>query len=93
MVAQATSWLKENSTLAAFLVGQVIAIGAAAAAMIAYSVKLETRVHIMETRGAEYSVARMARMEERITILEGKIDRNAQQIERLVTQYFKDIHK
>ena len=58
---QAKSWLKENSTLAAFLIAQVLAIGAAAAAMIAYSVKLETRVHIMETRGAEYTVANSAK--------------------------------
>ena len=79
--------------MALFLVAQVIAIGAGAAALIAYSVKLETRVHIMETRGAEYTVARMNAFDQRITVLEGKIDRNAQQIERLVTQYFKDISK
>ena len=90
---QAKSWLKENSSLALFLIAQVIAIGAGAAAILAYSVRLETRVHIMETRGAEYTVARMNAFDQRITVLEQKIDKNAAQIERLVTEFFKDIRK
>jgi hypothetical protein len=88
---QAKSWLKENSSLAVFLVAQVIAIGAAAAAILAYAVKLETRVGIMETRGAEYSVARMAKTEERITIIEQRQARNEAQIERLVSEFIKDL--
>lgn len=90
MVVYAKSWLKENSSLALFLVGQLLALGAASAAIIAYSVRLETRVSIMETRGAEYTVARMAELRERITVLEQKIDKNAASIERIVNQYFKD---
>ena len=62
MVEEARSWFRENQTMVLFLIAQAIAIGAAAAALIAYSVKLETRVHIMETRGAEYTVARMEEM-------------------------------
>jgi ERCC4-type nuclease len=93
MVDQAKSWLKENSTLATFLVAQLLAMGAAAAAIIAYSVKLETRVSIMETRGAEYTVARMEEMKQRITILEQKIDKNAATIERVVAEYLKDLRQ
>ncbi len=90
MVDTAKSWLKENQTLALFLVAQLIALGAASAAIIAYSVKLETRVSIMETRGAEYSVARMNDMANKITVLEQKIATNEASIRRLVDQYLKD---
>ena len=89
VVEQAKSWLRENSTLATFLIAQLFALGAGAAAIIAYSVKLETRVGIMETRGAEYSVARMAEMAERITIIEQKQIRNEESIKRLIDQYLK----
>ena len=85
----AQSWLRENSTLIYFLVAQVLAIGAGGASILAYMVRLETRVAIMETRGAEYSVARMAKMEERITILEQQTEANAARLERLVDQYLK----
>jgi len=84
MVDQLKSWFAQNHTLVVFLGAQLVAMGAAAAAIIAYSVKLETRVSIMETRGAEYSVARMARMEERITVLEQVGNRHTTQLERIV---------
>ena len=93
MVERASSWLKENSTLAAFLVGQMLAMGAAAAAMIAYSVKLETRVHIMETRGAEYTVARMDELRGRITIIEQRQGRNEAQIEKLISEFIKELQR
>ena len=59
MVEPIKNWVKENSTLVGFLVAQLLAIGALGASGFAYMIKLETRVSIMETRGAEYSVARM----------------------------------
>ena len=55
MVEEAKSWIKDNSTLIYFLIAQFIAIGAGAASILAYAVKLETRVHIMEHRGADNS--------------------------------------
>jgi hypothetical protein len=84
------NWFKENSTLIYFLIAQMIAIGAGAASILAYSVKLETRVHIMETRGAEYSVARMARMEEKITVLQQQIMQNQETIRLIREHYLKD---
>ena len=90
MVETAKSWIKENQTLVYFLVAQVIAIGTAAAAIIAYSVKLETRVHIMETRGAHYTVARMDEMRQKITVLEEKIANNEDRIQRILEQYLKE---
>jgi len=46
-------------------------------------------VSIMETRGAEYTVARMDEMKQRITVIEEKIDKNSAQIDRLIDQYLK----
>ena len=80
MVQEARSWLRDNSTLAYFLIAQFIAAGALAASALAYAVKLETRVHTMETRGAEYTVARMEEMKLRIAKLEQSIEKNEDQI-------------
>lgn len=84
MVDQLRSWFQQNHTLVVFLGAQLVTLGAAAAAMIAYSVKLETRVTIMETRGAEYSVDRMNRIEHRITVMEENSKKNTASIERIV---------
>jgi exopolysaccharide biosynthesis protein len=84
MVDQLKTWFSQNHTLVVFLGAQLVAMGAAAAWVIAYSVKLETRVMTLETRGAEYSVARMARSEERITVLEQQVNRHTTQLERIV---------
>ena len=84
MVDQLRSWFRENHTLVIFLIAQAIAVGTAAAAILAYSVRLETRVSIMETRGAEYTVARMEEMKQRITVLEQSQSANAARLERIV---------
>lgn len=90
VVDQAKNWIKDNSGLVIFLVAQMLALGAGAASVLAYMVKLETRVHIMETRGAEYSVARMAKMEEKITVLQQQIEHNENSIRRLIDRYLID---
>ena len=84
MVEKLRSWFGDNQTLVLFLAAQAVALGTAAAAILAYSVKLETRVSIMETRGAEYTVARMEEMKQRITVLEQAIKKNEQSIDRIV---------
>ena len=93
MVQEVKSWVKENSTLVYFLIAQMVAIGAGAASVLAYMVKLETRVHTMETRGAVYSVARMAKMEERITVIEQKMASNDIIMRRLIDEFVKDRQK
>lgn len=90
MVEDAKGWLRENHTLAMFLGAQLIGLGAAATALIAYSVKLETRVHIMETRGAEYTVDRMNKFDQRITVLEGNMKDNKDRIDRILSELLKD---
>jgi len=84
MVVEIKSWLKENHTLVMFLVAQLIAFAAGGAGIIAYYVKMEHRVHILETRGAEYSVERMNKTDERITVIEQRQIRNEEQIRRIV---------
>jgi voltage-gated potassium channel Kch len=93
MVEQARSWIRENSTLIYFLLAQFVALGAAAAAIIAYATKLEVRVHTMETRGAEYTVARMQEMQQRITVLEQNIKTNAHSIDRIIAIMTRDLGK
>jgi Tfp pilus assembly protein PilO len=71
------SWVKDNHTLLGFLILQAIAI-------VAYAVRLETRVSIMETRGAAYTVSRMDEMKQAIAVLEEKIEKNENSIQRII---------
>jgi exopolysaccharide biosynthesis protein len=91
--ADIKSWIKENHTLVMFLIAQLIAIGIGGASLIAYYVKMENRVHTMETRGAEYTVARLAKIEERLTILEGMTKSNKDSIDRIVAIMTRDLGK
>jgi hypothetical protein len=84
MVQEAKTWIRDNSTLIYFLIAQFIAIGAFVASGLAYMVKLETRVHTMETRGAEYTVSRMEEMKLKIHGLEQQIEQNHKSIDRIV---------
>lgn len=93
MVDEVRSWLKENQTLVFFLLAQIVALCAAGATMLTYMVKLENRVYTMEHRGAEYTVARMDEMKQRITVLEQQIRRNENSIERIVDRLTRDVGK
>jgi hypothetical protein len=84
MMEPIKSWFQDNQTMVLFLAAQAIAIGAAAAAILAYSVRLETRVSIMETRGAEYTVSRMNAFDQRITVMEEQQRANKAQLNRIV---------
>jgi uncharacterized coiled-coil protein SlyX len=90
MVDEVKSWVRENSALVYFLIAQMIAIGAGAASILAYAVKLETRVSIMEERGAAYTVARMDELKYKIAVLEQQIDKNEDSIKRIINEYLKD---
>ena len=85
-----TSWFRENSTLIYFLIAQLIAIGAGGASMLAYFTKLETRVSIMEDRGAAYTVSRMDEMKLKIAVLEQQIGANEERINRILTEFLKN---
>jgi hypothetical protein len=85
------SWFKENATLIYFLIAQLIAIGTGGASILTYMVRLETRVHILETRGAAYSVQRMDAMTQKISVLEQKIEQNESSIKRIVDVMIREL--
>jgi uncharacterized protein HemX len=93
MIQPIKSWFSQNQALALFLIAQAVALGTAAAAILAYSVKLETRVYTMETRGAEYTVARMQELQQRITVLEQNIKQNEFSINRIIAIMTRDLGK
>jgi len=93
MVEEARSWFRQNSTLIYFLIAQFIAIGGGAASILAYMVKLETRVSIMETRGAEYTVSRMEEMKLKIHGLEQQIEANESSIKRIIDIMTRELGK
>jgi uncharacterized coiled-coil protein SlyX len=92
MMTIARSWFRENSTLLYFLIAQFVALGAGAAGALAYFTKLETRVSIMETRGAAYTVSRMDEMKLAIAKLQQDIDRNESSIRRIIDIMTKELH-
>lgn len=83
-MTEVKSWVKENSTLVYFLLAQFVALGAAGASILAYMVKLETRVSIMETRGAAYTVSRMDEMKLNIARVQQDIDKIEDSVKRIV---------
>lgn len=92
-MTQIRSWLKDNATLATFLVAQAAAMAFGIVSVIIYAVKLETRVAIMETRGAEYTVTRLNKIDERLTMLEGTIHTNSDTLKRVVDIMTRELNK
>lgn len=70
MTEDMKSWFKENHTLVAFLAAQALAFATAGVSVVAYYVKMETRVAILETRGAAFTVEKIDRLESRLTMIE-----------------------
>ena len=93
MVDGARNWFRQNSTLIYFLIAQFIALGAGGASMLAYMVKLETRVFTMEHRGAEYTVARMEEMKLRIATLQQATEKNEDSIKRIIDVMTRELGK
>lgn len=92
-MAQFRSWLRENATLVGFLAAQALAGGALLISVIIYSVKLENRVHTMETRGAEYTVTRLNKVDEKITVLEQHMKATEDQVKRIVDIMTRELNK
>jgi hypothetical protein len=88
-----TSWFKQNQTLLIFLIAQAVAIATAGASIIAYYVRMETRIDTMETRGAAYTVGRMDEMKQRITVLEEQVSKNEESIKRVVDVMTRELGK
>ncbi len=80
MIDKVRSWFSDNQTLVYFLVAQALAIGAAAISIIAYSVRLETRVNTLEVRGSPH----LSVIDNRLTVLEKQTEANKGSIDRIV---------
>ena len=74
------TFLREHSTLAYFLVAQFLAVATAGLTFTAYQVKLQERVHILETRGSSH----LAEINNRLTVTEKETDSNKARIDRVV---------
>jgi hypothetical protein len=92
-MTQIRSWLKDNATLATFLVAQAVAMAFGIVSIIIYAVKLETRVHIMETRGSAYTVENISKIEGRLTTLEGHVETNSDSIKRVIDIMTRELGK
>lgn len=88
MVDRARSWFSENTTLAVFLVGQAIAICAVAVSVIAYMVRLETRVATLEIRGSPH----LAEINNRLTVLESTTKDNKDRLIKIVDVMTRELH-
>jgi hypothetical protein len=88
MMIAVRSWFKENQTLVYFLIAQAIAIGTAVISIIAYSVRLETRVTTLEVRGSPH----LAIIDNRLTVLESKTTDNKEAIDRIVAVMTKKLN-
>ena len=85
----AKSWFQNNQTLVYFLVAQAIALGAVAVSIIAYSVRLETRVNTLEVRGSPH----LAEINNRLTVLESQTQTSKQSIDRIVEIMTRELRK
>jgi hypothetical protein len=93
MVEGTKSFFREHSAILLALGAQFVAVGAAAASLLAYMVKLETRVSTMEERGAAYTVSRMDEMKLKINSLERQIETNEQSIKRVIDVMTRELGK
>jgi hypothetical protein len=93
MVEGTKSFFREHSAILLALGAQFVAVGAAAASLLAYMVRLETRVSIMEERGAAYTVSRMDEMKLKINSLETQIETNEASIKRVIDVMTRELGK
>jgi hypothetical protein len=83
------TWFSENSTLVYFLIAQAIAIGAMTVSIIAYMVRLETRVLTLEVRGSPH----LGTIDNRLTVLESQTKENKERLERVVEIMTRELGK
>jgi len=84
-VTKVKNWLTEHSTVVSFLVLQGIAL-------LTYAVRLETRVAILETRGAPYTVERLAGIDNRLTVLETTTTQNKERLDVVIDVMTRELN-
>lgn len=87
MVEQAKSWVKENATLVYFLIAQTIALMSALAYIVNWKADLESRVHILETRGSSH----LAEINSRLTVTEKETETNNHRIDRIIEIMLREL--
>ena len=87
MVEQATSWVRQNSTLVYFLVGQVFAIFAAIAFVVNWKADLESRMHILEDRGSPH----LSEINRRLTVTEKETENQGRRIDRITEIMLREL--
>jgi hypothetical protein len=87
-VPELKSWLRENSALVYFLIGQAIFVAGLTFSGYGYMVRLEARVATLEIRGSPH----LEKIDTRLTVLEGASHDNKRSIERIVDVMTKELH-
>lgn len=87
------NWVKENSALVAFLAAQLVAVATAGVWIVSYYVRMETRLEILETRGAPFTIQKLNKIEERLVVLEQRQLRNEKTIDNIVEIITKELKR
>jgi hypothetical protein len=88
VVNGAKTWFRENQTLVYFLIAQAIAAATVLVSLIAYSVRLETRVATLEIRGSPH----LNEVGTRLTVLESQTKANKESVDRIVNVMTKHLN-
>jgi hypothetical protein len=83
------TWVKGHSGLTAFLVGEALTIAAILASIIAYAVRMDTRIETLEVRGSPH----IERLEHRMTTTEAETASNKNSINRIVDVMTRELNK
>jgi Tfp pilus assembly protein PilO len=87
MVQATTSWVKENTTLLVFLIGQALMVLGGAAYVLTYMVQLEGRVRSLEDRGSPH----LAQINNRLTVTEKDTIAQQARIDRIVEIMLREL--
>jgi hypothetical protein len=87
MVEEAKSWVKENSTLVYFLVGQTLALMSALAYIVSWKADIESRIRILEVRGSPH----LAEINNRLTVTEKETEGNKARIDRVIEIMLREL--
>jgi chaperonin cofactor prefoldin len=89
MMQAARSWFSEHGGLVTFLIGQALAVVAAVGSLVAYSARLESRVHTLEVRGSPH----LERIDNRLATLESQVRDNAARLDRVVDVMTRELNQ
>jgi len=89
MTDDVKTWAKSNPGLATFLIGEALTIAAILASLIAYAVRMDTRIETLEVRGSPH----IERLEHRMTTTEAETASNKNSINRIVDVMTRELNK